>query len=75
MEYLANFMHEFDHVLNLIPYNEVEGKEYERPHDAKIEKFFTYLRDDRNVNVTLRRERGSDIAGACGQLRQKNKNN
>jgi 23S rRNA (adenine2503-C2)-methyltransferase len=73
MEYLANFMHEFDHILNLIPYNEVEGKDYERPHDAKIEKFFTYLRDDRSVNVTLRREKGSDINGACGQLRQKNK--
>lgn len=75
MEFLANFMHEFDHILNLIPYNEVEGKDYERPHDAKIEKFFTYLREDRSVNVTLRREKGSDINGACGQLRQKSKNN
>ena len=68
---LADFVHEFDHVVNLIPYNPVAGVEFERPSEKKIEKFFTFLKDIRKVNVTLRREKGTDIDGACGQLRQK----
>ncbi|WP_278571980.1 23S rRNA (adenine(2503)-C(2))-methyltransferase RlmN [Fusobacterium ulcerans] len=68
---LADFVHEFDHVVNLIPYNPVTGTEFERPSEKKIEKFFTFLKDVRKVNVTLRREKGTDIDGACGQLRQK----
>lgn len=68
---LANFVHEFDHVVNLIPYNPVPGTEFERPSEKKIDKFFTFLKDVRKVNVTLRREKGTDIDGACGQLRQK----
>lgn len=72
-EKLGDFVHEFDHVLNLIPYNKVEGSQYERPNDKKIQKFHEYLKDYRKVNVTLRREKGSDIEGACGQLKQKNR--
>ncbi|MHD0316932.1 dual-specificity RNA methyltransferase RlmN [Fusobacterium sp. THCT1E2] len=68
---LADFVHEFDHVVNLIPYNPVAGTEFERPSEKKIDKFFTFLKDVRKVNVTLRREKGTDIDGACGQLRQK----
>ena len=52
---LADFVHEFDHVVNLIPYNPVAGTEFERPSEKKIEKFFTFLKDVRKVNVTLRR--------------------
>jgi 23S rRNA (adenine2503-C2)-methyltransferase len=69
---LADFMHGFDHVLNLIPYNPVPGSEYQRPTPDKIKRFYEYLLNDRKVNVTLRREKGADIDGACGQLRQKN---
>lgn len=72
--YLADFVHNFDHILNLIPCNPVEGKEYERPSQKKIDKFFNYLKDFRKVNVTIRGEKGTDIDGACGQLRQKNLN-
>ena len=39
----------------------------------KINKFYNYLKNVRKVNVTLRQEKGSDIDGACGQLRQRNK--
>ncbi|WP_425364869.1 23S rRNA (adenine(2503)-C(2))-methyltransferase RlmN [Ilyobacter polytropus] len=67
---LAEFMHSFDHVLNLIPYNPVPGNDYERPAPEKIKKFYNYLLNERKVNVTLRHEKGSDIDGACGQLRQ-----
>jgi len=70
---LADFIHQFDHVVNLIPYNEVEGVEHTRPSVKKIDKFYNYLKNVRRVNVTLRQEKGSDIDGACGQLRQRNK--
>lgn len=68
---LADFVHDFDHVVNLIPFNPVANTEFERPSDKKIDKFYTFLKDVRKVNVTLRREKGTDIDGACGQLRQK----
>lgn len=68
---LADFVHDFDHVVNLIPFNPVADTEFERPSDKKIDKFYTFLKDVRKVNVTLRREKGTDIDGACGQLRQK----
>ena len=44
-----------------------------RPSDKKIERFVNFLQNVRKVNVTIRREKGKDIDGACGQLRQKNK--
>ena len=68
---LADFVHDFDHVVNLIPFNPVANTEFERPSDKKIDKFYTFLKDVRKVNVTLRREKETDIDGACGQLRQK----
>lgn len=70
---LADYVHNFDHIVNLIPYNEVENAPHTRPSKKKIERFYNYLKNVRRVNVTLRQEKGSDIDGACGQLRQKNK--
>lgn len=70
-ETLADFVHEFDHALNLIPYNPVVENDFERPSDKKIEKFYNYLKNDRKVNVIIRGEKGTDIDGACGQLRQR----
>lgn len=69
---LADFMHEFDHTLNLIPYNPVVENDYERPSQKKIEKFYSILKNDRKVNVIIRGEKGTDIDGACGQLRRRN---
>lgn len=68
---LADFVHDFDHIVNIIPYNPVDGKPYERPADKKIEKFVSVLEEIRKVNVFVRREKGTDIDGACGQLRRK----
>ncbi len=56
--------------VNLIPYNTVEGLPWKRPGEAQQEAF----RDEValcGVAVTLRREKGHDIAAACGQLRLK----
>ncbi|MDR3260092.1 MAG: 23S rRNA (adenine(2503)-C(2))-methyltransferase RlmN [Fusobacteriaceae bacterium] len=68
---LADFVRSFDHVVNLIAYNHVEGTGLKAPTDKKIEKFLHVLKDIRGVNITIRHEKGQDIMGACGQLRQK----
>ena len=57
-------------VVNFIPYNTVEGLPWKRPSITRQERFADILRDAR-VSVTLRREKGHDIAAACGQLRLK----
>ncbi len=54
--------------VNLIPYNTVEGLPWKRPSLTRQERFADILRAAR-VPVTLRREKGHDIAAACGQLR------
>ncbi len=56
--------------VNLIPYNQVEGLAWERPHESAQERFLDQLLG-RGVKATLRREKGHDIDAACGQLRLK----
>lgn len=56
--------------VNLIPVNHVLERDYVRTPRAQIFAFEKVLKD-RNVNVTIRREQGSDIDAACGQLRAK----
>lgn len=56
--------------VNLIPYNTVEGLPWKRPSITRQERFADLLRDAR-ISVTLRREKGHEIAAACGQLRLK----
>jgi 23S rRNA (adenine2503-C2)-methyltransferase len=58
--------------INLIPYNTVDGLEWSRPSRARQEKFQSILREH-GVTATLRREKGHDIAAACGQLRLQTK--
>lgn len=53
---------------NLIPYNTVEGLPWKRPSIERQDAFADILRRA-GVSVTLRREKGHDIAAACGQLR------
>ena len=56
--------------VNLIPYNTVEGLEWQRPDEETCEKFLMALKQQK-VICTLRREKGHDIDAACGQLRLK----
>jgi 23S rRNA (adenine2503-C2)-methyltransferase len=56
--------------VNLIPYNKVEGLEWERPSEESCEAFLSAL-ENQKVTATLRREKGHDIDAACGQLRLK----
>jgi 23S rRNA (adenine2503-C2)-methyltransferase len=54
--------------VNLIPYNQVDGLDWARPDEARQEAFLAAL-EKQKVTATLRREKGHDIAAACGQLR------
>lgn len=67
---LKSILKDFDHVLNLIPYNEVSGLNLKRPPETRINNFFYSLKRQ-GINVTLRKEKGADISGACGQLKEK----
>jgi 23S rRNA (adenine2503-C2)-methyltransferase len=55
--------------VNCIPYNTVEGLPWQRPPEETQEAFLEVLTRG-GVTATLRREKGHDIAAACGQLRR-----
>ena len=57
--------------VNLIPINKIENGQYSKSTNENIMKFRDYL-NDHGIVVTIRRELGSDIDAACGQLRRKN---
>lgn len=65
---LAKIARRLSAKINLIPYNTVEGLDWSRPSRARQERFHSILREH-GVVATLRREKGHDIAAACGQLR------
>lgn len=56
--------------VNLIPINPVIERNLLRPRRERIAAFEKYLKS-KHINVTLRREMGTDIQAACGQLRNK----
>lgn len=56
-------------LLNLIPYNRVEGLPYQTPERRTIDNFVGIL-ENRGINIQLRRRKGSRIDAACGQLRR-----
>mgnify|MGYP004566436691 FL=1 len=56
--------------INLIPYNENSNISYKRSKKDTIMNFYDIIKKE-NVNVTIRREFGSNISAACGQLRSK----
>jgi 23S rRNA (adenine2503-C2)-methyltransferase len=56
--------------INLIPINPVREKSYEQSTREAILRFKKKL-EKNGINVTIRREMGRDIDGACGQLRKR----
>jgi 23S rRNA (adenine2503-C2)-methyltransferase len=56
--------------VNLIPYNPVMENGFERSPDCNVSDFHEYLLS-KGVKSTIRKEFGSDIDAACGQLRAK----
>ncbi len=57
--------------VNLIPYNETENIGFKRTKNEQIMKFYDILKKS-SINVTVRREFGSKVDAACGQLRANN---
>ena len=56
--------------LNLIPVNPIKERDFEKPSRKNADNFKNKL-EKSGINVTIRREMGSDIDGACGQLRRR----
>ena len=56
--------------VNLIPVNPIKERDFVQSEKKVIENFKNKLEKYR-INVTIRREMGRDIDGACGQLRKK----
>lgn len=67
---LAELVRHLNCYINLIPYNETNNFEFKRSSTVQIMKFYDILKKNR-LNVTIRREFGSKISAACGQLRSK----
>ena len=55
--------------VNLIPVNPVKERETKRSSRAAVERFVRQL-GELGINATVRRELGTDISAACGQLRR-----
>ena len=56
--------------VNLIPVNPIKERDFVQSDKKVIEKFQNKL-EKYQINVTIRREMGRDIDGACGQLRKR----
>lgn len=70
LESLTNFTRGLLCHINLIPFNSVDHCSYQPSNDATIADFQKAL-TRAGVETTIRNSRGSDIAGACGQLKNK----
>ncbi|MCB5284737.1 MAG: 23S rRNA (adenine(2503)-C(2))-methyltransferase RlmN [Candidatus Cloacimonetes bacterium] len=64
---LRKFCGDLSCKLNFIPYNPVPSLPFRAPTEAEIEAFMGHARDLPQA-VMLRRSKGADISGACGQL-------
>ena len=67
---LASLLRGLNVYVNLIPYNETNHIEFKKSSKDRIMKFYDILKK-RGINVTIRKEFGSNIDAACGQLRGK----
>ena len=65
---LAKLVKGMNCYINLIPYNETNNIDFKRSSSIQITKFYDILKQSK-INVTTRREFGSKISAACGQLR------
>lgn len=69
-ENLAKLVSGMNCYINLIPYNETENIGYKRSKEETIREFYDILKKN-HTSVTKRKEFGSKISAACGQLRSK----
>jgi 23S rRNA (adenine2503-C2)-methyltransferase len=69
-EQLISLVKDLNCHINLIPVNPIKERDYRQTELADINKFKNRLEKNK-INVTIRREMGRDIDGACGQLRKR----
>lgn len=67
---LSDLLRGLNVYVNLIPYNETNNIDFKKSSKEKILAFYDRLKK-RGINVTIRKEFGSKISAACGQLRSK----
>ena len=67
---LSDLVRNMNCYINLIPYNETHNLNFKRSSTVQIMKFYDILKKN-NISVTIRKEFGSKISAACGQLRSK----
>ena len=67
---LSQLIHGMNCHVNLIPVNPIKERDYVQSNTAVIAAFKNKL-EKNGINVTIRREMGRDIDGACGQLRKR----
>lgn len=67
---LSKLLRGMNAYVNLIPYNETSHIEFTSSPKENIMKFYDVLKKNK-INVTIRREFGSEVDAACGQLRSK----
>lgn len=67
---LAALLRDLQCHVNLIPLNHVDERAL-RPASPEAVQRFLHTLEDRHISATVRREMGSDIGGACGQLRRR----
>jgi 23S rRNA (adenine2503-C2)-methyltransferase len=64
---LARLLKGIPSKINLIPFNHYESSDYYPPSEDRISSFQNYLLS-KHYSVFVRKNRGTDILGACGQL-------
>ncbi len=67
---LSNLLQGLNCIVNLIPVNPIKERNYVETGHSEIVAFKNKLEKSK-INVTIRREMGRDIDGACGQLRRR----
>jgi 23S rRNA (adenine2503-C2)-methyltransferase len=69
-ERLVRFCEPFAHHINLIPFNAHQHAPFRPPSEEQLERFARITLERGRALVTVRRSRGRDVQGACGQLVQ-----
>ncbi len=67
---LASLLRGMNCHVNLIPVNPIKERDFSQPDTKAVREFQNKL-EKCGINVTIRREMGRDIDGACGQLRKR----
>lgn len=71
---LVNLIKGMNAYVNLIPYNETENIQFNRSKTIQIMRFYDILKKNK-IGVTIRKEFGTGISAACGQLRSREEQN